>query len=154
MSAEGRADPYGNFRFLVEIDSLIVAGFSEVTGLELEMQPEEYEEGGVNEFTHKLPARVDHPNAVLRKGLTDSPALWNWIADTVGHVGSGTVTRKHVRLITLDSGGNETRGWEFRDAYPVKWSGPEFEADGGSVALESVELVHRGISRFDGGPSG
>jgi hypothetical protein len=37
--------------------------------------------------------------------------------------------------------------WDFRDAYPVKWSGPELKADSGTVAVESVELVHRGLSK-------
>lgn len=153
MSVEERADPYAGFRFLVEIDSLIVAGFSEVSGLELEMQPEDYQEGGVNHFTHKLPARFDHPNLVLRKGLTDSQTLWTWITETVQHVENGTLTRKNLRVIVLDSLGNESWGWEFQDAYPVKWSGPEFSADQGAVALESVELVHRGISELEGQPS-
>ncbi|WP_435158785.1 phage tail protein [Haladaptatus sp. DFWS20] len=152
MSAEPRTDPYANCNFLVEVDSLVVAGFSEVSGLDVEMQPEEYQEGGVNEFTHKLPGRYDYPNAVLRRGLTDSRTLWDWANDTADDVGNGTLTRKNVRVILLDSVGSETWGWEFQEAYPVKWTGPEFGADQGSVAIESVELVHRGISNIPGRP--
>lgn len=146
MSAEGRADPYAGFRFLVEIDSLVVAGFSEVTGLEMEMSPEEYQEGGVNRFTHKLPGRFAHPNLVLRRGLTDSQALWDWVQETALGVESGSVERRNVRVIVLDSTGRESRGWEFLRAYPVKWTGPELSAGDGSVAVEALELVHDGLA--------
>jgi phage tail-like protein len=146
VSAEGRTDPYVGFRFLVEIDSLVVAGFSEVSGLETEMSPEEYEEGGVNRFTHKLPGRVSHPNLVLRRGLTDSRALWAWMQETVLRVGDGSVPRRNVRVMVLDSTGAESRAWVFLNAYPVKWTGPELSAGDASVAIESLELVHEGLA--------
>ncbi|WP_152042259.1 phage tail protein [Salinigranum salinum] len=143
MSAE-RTDPYRGFRFHVEIDDLIVGGFSEVSGLEVEVRTEEYEEGGVNGFVHKLPTRVQHPNLVLERGLTDSTVFWDWIEATT----SPPVTRRNVRVLVLDSLGQETWGWECREALPVQWSGPTLQADQGTVALESLELVHRGISRM------
>ena len=37
--------------------------------------------------------------------------------------------------------------WDFKEAFPVKWTGPDLRADSGSVAIESVELAHRGLSR-------
>ena len=147
MSAEERTDPYAGFRFLVEIDSLVVAGFSEVSGLEMEMSPEEYQEGGVNRFTHKLPGRFSHPNLVLRRGLTDSLELWEWIQGTVQGVESGAIERRNVRVVVLDSTGEEARRWEFLRAYPVKYSGPELSAGDGSVAVEALELVHEGPAR-------
>lgn len=147
MSSERPVDPYAGFRFLVEIDSLVAAGFSEVSGLEMEMSTEEYEEGGVNWFTHKLPGRVSHPNLVLRRGVTDSLELWDWIQGTVQNVENGTVERRNVRVIVLDSIGEESRRWEFLRAYPIKWTGPEFSAGDGSVAIEALELVHEGLAR-------
>jgi phage tail-like protein len=42
--------------------------------------------------------------------------------------------------------GNEKWRWRFTLAYPVKWSGPELKADGNDVEVESLELVHEGIS--------
>lgn len=147
MANEQRSDPYAGFRFLVEIDALIVAGFSEVSGLELEMQPEEYQEGGVNRFTHQLPGRYTHPNLVLKRGLTHSTELWDWVQHTVQDVENGTVERRNVRVIVLDTVGEEARGWEFLRAYPVKWTGPDLSADQAAVALETLELVHEGLAR-------
>ncbi|WP_380677725.1 phage tail protein [Salinigranum sp. GCM10025319] len=144
MSA--RTDPYRNYRFAVEIDSLVVGGFSEVSGLERELQVEEYNEGGVDGFTHAFPDRMTSPNLVLKRGLTDSEVFWEWLQQ----VARGVVERKSGRVIVLNSVGEEVRGWAFREAYPVKWTGPELRADQGAVAFETVELTHRGLSKLDG----
>lgn len=146
MSA--RPDPYASYRFNVELDSLIVGGFSEVTGLERELQTEEYDEGGVDRFTHSLPDRMTHPNLTLKRGLTDSEAFWSWIQQ----VKFGVIERKNGRVLMLNSTGEVVWGWEFREAYPVKWTGPELRADDSSVAFETVELTHRGLSKIEGLP--
>lgn len=143
-----RTDPYRNYRFTVEIDSLIVGGFSEVTGLERELETEDYNEGGVNGYTHSLPSRMTQPNLTLKRGLTDSATFWSWIQD----VKRGVIERKNGRVLVMDSVGQEVWGWEFRDAYPVKWTGPELRADQGSVAFETVELTHNGFSKIEGLP--
>ena len=143
-----RSDPYGSFRFSVEIDSLIVGGFSEVTGLERELQTEEYNEGGVDGYTHEFPDRMTTPNLTLKRGLTDSDTFWSWIQD----VKNGVVERRNGRILVLDSLDEEVWGWAFHEAYPVRWTGPELRADQGAVAFETVELVHNGLSKIDGLP--
>jgi hypothetical protein len=37
--------------------------------------------------------------------------------------------------------------WDFKEAFPYKWTGPELRSDSSNVAIESVELAHRGLSR-------
>ncbi|MEW6181711.1 MAG: phage tail protein [Bacillota bacterium] len=143
MVAGDRKDPYKSFRFLVEITGLVVGGFSEVSGLEVETETEEYREGGVNDCVHKLPKVTRHPNLLLKRGLTDSDALWKWYRQVVG----GRVSRKSGCLILLDDTGGEKWRWTFKDAYPVKWSGPEFKGDTGTVAVEVLELAHMGIGK-------
>jgi hypothetical protein len=36
----------------------------------------------------------------------------------------------------------------------VTWTGPELQADGQSVAMESLELAHDGLSTVSGLPEG
>ncbi len=62
--------PYLSFRFWVEIDSLVVGGFSEVSGLQSEIDLESYEEGGVNDYVHKFPKKAKLSNLVLKRGIT------------------------------------------------------------------------------------
>lgn len=142
MAASARNDPYLGFRFQVEVQSLLVAGFSEVTGLEVGMETEDYQEGGLNTHVHKLPTPFAHPNLVLKKGLTDYQELWGWIQDVV----NGQVERKDVTVLLLNSTGETAWTWGLREAYPVKWTGPELRANQGTVAMETLELAHRGLS--------
>ena len=149
MATNARGDPYLGHRFVVEIGNVVVAGFSSVSGLSLEMQPEEVQEGGENTFSHKLPTRFGHQNLVLKRGLTDYLGLWEWIWDSL----HGVITRKRVDVYLQQDPDTRVSGWSFLEAYPVKWTGPEFNADGSAVALETLELAHNGIKRVDGLPS-
>jgi phage tail-like protein len=139
-----RNDPYLSARFLVEIEGILVAGFQEVTGMQVETETEDYREGGVNEYVHRLPGGTRYPqNLVLKKGLTDIESLWRWHQDVV----NGKIERRNGTILLMDRAGLPAMWWDFTDAYPVKWSGPEFRAEQGAVAVEQLELVHRGISK-------
>ncbi|MFK7695883.1 phage tail protein [Paenibacillus sp. HJGM_3] len=138
-----RNDPLLNFKFLVEIDGLVVGGFSEITGLQAETETEEYREGGVNGYAHKLPKTTKYPNLKLKRGLTYSDTLWKWYRDAA----SGDVNRKSGSVLLLDYDGTEVWRWNFYQAYPVKWNGPELQAERGGVAFETIELAHNGFSK-------
>ena len=143
MAVGERKDPYLSFRFLVEIQGLIKGGFSEVSGLQAETEFEEIREGGVNDYVHKLPKITKYPNITLKRGIIDSDVLWKWHQDVV----NGKVERKTVFIILMDSEGNEKWRWYFECAYPVKWTGPDLRADSNTVAVETLELVHKGIKK-------
>ncbi len=143
MTVAERKDPYQGCRFLVEIDSLTVGGFSEVSGLQVETETEDYHEGGVNDYVHKLPKRTKQSNITLKRGITDSDTLWQWHQKTV----NGRIERKKGRIVLLDSLGSEKWHWAFEDAYPVKWIGPDLKGDNSAVALETLELAHTGIKK-------
>jgi phage tail-like protein len=138
-----RLDPFLGYRFLVEIEGLIVAGFTEVTGLQAEISVQQYAEGGQNAFEHKLPGPARYPNLVLKRGLTDIDNLWRWHRD----VAAGTIRRRNGSVVLVGEF-MQLQGiwrWNFRDAYPVKWTGPDLRAESATVAVESVELAHRGL---------
>lgn len=143
MPLTQRMDPYLSFRFLVEIEGLVVGGFSEVSGLQAETEVEDYREGGVNDFVHKLPKGTKYPNLVLKRGVTDSDVLWEWHQDVV----NGRIRRKSGSIVLLDGEGNETWRWGFMDAYPTKWTGPDLAGNSANVAVEAIELAHHGITK-------
>ena len=70
-----RTDPYRNFNFLVEIDGVTQAGFSDVSGFGATTDPIEYREGGENTTVRKLPGTTKYSNITLKWGLTDSKEL-------------------------------------------------------------------------------
>lgn len=139
-------DPYLSSRFAVQVrlEGEPIAGFSEVTGLQVEVEVEEYREGGRNDHVHQFAGKVRYPTRlVLKHGFIDSRALWEWQNKSI----QGQVERKNLSLVLHDREGTARATWEVKEAYPVKWSGPDFRANAAEVALETLELVHRGFSR-------
>lgn len=135
--------PYQAFNFAVEIEGLLVGGFSEVRGLESDIEVEEYREGGVNGYVHKFPSRTSHANLVLSHGLTSMSTLWNWYYDTA----QGVIQRKNGTIMLLDPQQIPVMWWNFRNALPVRWTGPSFNASSDEVAVESLELAHEGLTK-------
>ncbi|MFZ0746409.1 MAG: phage tail protein [Terracidiphilus sp.] len=142
MSLGGRHDPVLAFNFAVEISGLFVAGFSDVSGLQAEIEVQEYREGGVNGYTHKRAGPTKYPsNLILKKGITDNTELWKWYSDVM----RGKIQRKPVDVVLMSSTGEESRRWKLQNAYPVKWTGPELRATASEVAVETLELAHEGL---------
>src|SRR4051794_34713372 len=127
---------------MVEVDGLASAGFHEVSGLQAELEVLDYREGGVNAYAHRLPGPARYPsNLVLRRGVTDDEDLWDWWWEA----SQGNVERRNLSVLLLGADRDVVRRWSFADAYPVRWIGPELRAGTGAVALEALELAHRGL---------
>lgn len=129
-----------NNRFWVEIDNSLHAYFTQCNGLRVETQVEEYKEGGLNSYTHKLPVRSTYSNVTLKRGYGESLQLWTWYEKTI----KGTPERKNISIILYSSEKShaEARRWNLTNAYPIKWSGPEFDISSGSMSIESIEIVY------------
>jgi phage tail-like protein len=143
MATGKRVDPYRNFNFLVEIDGVTQAGFSECSGFELSTDPIEYREGGENTTVRKLPGLTKYANITLKWGLTDSKELYSWYRDVV----RGKVQRKNGSIIVLDVDGAEKVRWNFRDGWPTKYNPADMNAKGNEVAIETLEIAIEGIER-------
>lgn len=136
-------DPYGIFNFIVEINSTQVGGFSEVAGLEAHSEIEEYREGGINHYVHKLVKETKYSNLTLKRGVTDATELWDWYREVI----EGRIERKDITIVLQNSKRQEKWRWVFTDAYPVKWSGTDLNASNNTIAVESVEFAHHGMAR-------
>jgi phage tail-like protein len=130
-----------NYRFYVEIDAIPQAVFTEVSGLQMETEIMEYAEGGNNSFIHRLPGRTKVSNLTLKRGMTSSNEFFKWYLQVM----QGKDTRRNISVVMYDVSGKELVRWNFVKAYPVKWIGPQFSADGTAMAVETVELAHNGL---------
>lgn len=137
-----RPDPYRAFRFRIEIQGLVQGGFRTVGGIARQTTVEPYREGGVNDFEHQLAVHTTFPPLTLQQGLVDA-TLWDWHQEVI----DGFVTRRDVTIGLLDETGREAWRWVCEGAFPAKWSGADLDAVSGTIATESVELVHHGIRR-------
>lgn len=135
--------PYTSFRFRIEIEGITVAQVSEVTGLQSETETEQIEEGGVNDFVYQLPKRTKHQHITLKRGITDLDEMWTWYQEVV----DGKFRRKNGAIVLMDVTGEDKWRWNFFQAFPVKWTGPDLKADSNTVAFEAIELAHHGIKK-------
>lgn len=136
-------DPIIISRYVVELGAESVGYFTEVSGLEAQIEVFEYQEGGENSFTHKLPVRTKFSNVTLKRGVlgTDN-RLWDWFKSAT----QGKIERQNISIVLYSQDYQEIRRWNLTDAYPVKWTLPQFRAGDNAVAIEALELAHTGFS--------
>jgi phage tail-like protein len=141
-----RIDPYGQFNFLVEIDGVIQAGFSEVSGLSTDTNVIEYREGNEQHgTTRKLPGLMKYANIVLKRGYTANKSLWDWRKRVI----DGKTQRTAGSIILLDEARRPALRWNFREGWPTKWEGPALNGKTSEVAIETMEIAHEGLELAD-----
>jgi phage tail-like protein len=140
-----RPDPYRQFNFRLEIDGLQLGSFSEVSLGAAITEVVEYREGGDKAGVRKLPGLTKYSNVVLKRGISASLELYQWhrmIAE-----GRTADARRNVAVIVSDEARNDVARFNLRNAWPVKYEGPSFNACANDVAIETVELTHEGLER-------
>lgn len=140
MSTTGSPpEAFNPMHFLVSIGEPL-GFFMECSGLEVEWEVFEYNEGGLNDFVHKLRGRSKYPNLVLRRGFTSETALFDWFREC-----REKTARRQVDITLRDYQSQPLRTWSFDGAWPVKWTGPSLNAKAGEAATESLEIAHHGL---------
>src|SRR5262245_20373768 len=148
--------------------SAIFGSFSEASGLNAEMETEEYREGGNNTGPHKFVKWGKYPNLVFKRGITMNTDLWDWYYATL-YKNQNPVRKNGIVILTdrgsgisAAAGGPTPLGlpgldrlpiavWYFRNALPERLQGPTLNGKSNEIAIETLELAHEGTYRF--GPS-
>lgn len=139
-----RIDPFAPYRFLFELDGLICGGFSRVDGIGASIDVDTYAEGGRHQAPHHLLGAVQWDRLVLTAGLGLVDTLWRWFEATA----RGALQPRSGMIMLLGTDSAPRVLWEFREALPVVWKGPTLDASTSEVvAIETLELVHQGISQ-------
>lgn len=144
-----RMTPYGAFNFLVNLNGphgpdTPLGGFSDVSGLGLEITMAEYRNGNEREnHVRKVPGMHKVSDVTLKRGIVNSGDLWEWIKQTRR---SGPQARRDVVITLRDEAGDNVQSWTLRNVVPMKYTGPTLAAKGGGdVAMEELVLSSEGI---------
>ena len=135
--------PYGKFRYKVEIDGLEAGGFSEASGFDASIDVIEYREGDMVQTPLKLPGLKKYGNITLKQGVADSMVMYEWMIAGV----EGEVERKTITITILDETETATASWQVINAWPAKYTAPDFNATSSKVAIETLEIAHEGMTR-------
>lgn len=124
--------------------------FQECTGLEIEMDVQEYQEGGRNDATVRRVGRAKYSPIILKRGMfysdTGGPAnnaLWKWLQDIVS--GVRPVERYDGTIEVMRFKEDVSATWTFDRGLPMKIRGPELNAKTGEVAIEELHIAHEGL---------
>jgi phage tail-like protein len=139
-------DPYLDSNFIVEIDGITRAGFQDASGLDSSVDVTEYQEGG-DKYKRKVPGQAKFSNIVLSWGSSDDHDLYDWHLAWLQ--GSPAAVRKSGSIILRDRTGTEVIRWNFKRAWPTKWTGPSFNAIDSKISIEKLEIVHEGVFRAE-----
>jgi phage tail-like protein len=135
--------PLVKFHFQVEWGGTKI-GFTEVSGLDVETEVVEYRHGASPEYSKiKMPGMQKFSNITLKRGTfaTDNE-YYNWW----NTVKLNTIERRDITISLLNEEHAPVVTWKVKNAWPSKVQSTDLKADGNEVAIESMEIVHEGLS--------
>ena len=135
--------PLVKFHFQVEWGGTKI-GFTEVSGLDVETEIVEYRDGASPEYSKiKMPGMQKFSNLTLKRGTFKSDneyyAWWNTVK-------LNTIERRDITISLLNEDHDPVVTWKVKSAWPTKIQSTDLKADGNEVAIESMEIVHEGLT--------
>lgn len=135
--------PLPKFHFQVDWGGTKL-GFSEVSGLTVETQPIEYRDGVMPEYAKiKMPGMQKYGNITLKRGtFKKDNEFFNWW----NTVKLNTIERRDITISLLNEEHQPVMTWKVKNAWPTKVQSTDLKSDGNEVAIETLELVHEGLT--------
>jgi phage tail-like protein len=135
--------PLSKFHFQVDWGGTKL-GFSEVSGLSVETQPIEYRDGVMPEYSKiKMPGMQKYGNLTLKRGTFKKD---NEFYDWWNTVKLNTIERRDITIKLLNEEHQPVMTWKVKNAWPSKVTSTDLKADGNEVAIETLEIVHEGLT--------
>jgi phage tail-like protein len=135
--------PLPKFYFLVKWDSQVMS-FQEVSGLDVQSEEIKYRHGDSPDFSViKMPGMKKVGNVTMKKGTFKSDnKFWDWF----NQIKLNTIKRLPVTISLLDETGQAAMVWTLINAWPTKITATDLKAEGNEVAIETIEIVHEGLT--------
>lgn len=135
--------PLSKFHFQVEWGGTKI-GFTEISGLDSELEVIEYRQGASPEYSKiKMPGLRKFSNITLKRGMFQGD---NEYYDWLNSVQMNTIERRDITISLLNENHEPVVIWKVRNAFPTKVQSTDLKADGNEVAIESMEIVHEGLT--------
>lgn len=134
-------------RFGLEIDGVSMNYFQGASGFsnETSLVDDPVAMGNGVTVIRKLPGQLTWGPLTLTRGVTTDMALWEWRKEVID--GSTSGMRRNISLIMFNHAGEEMIRYNFEQAWPSKWTGPDVKADDASVVIETLEIQYEFMER-------
>ena len=135
--------PLTAIHFLVEWGGTRI-GFTEVSGLTVELQSIDYREGNALEYqVTKMPGIPQYSNITLKRGMFRADnEFFQWL----NTVSLNNIDRRDLTISLLNEEHDPITVWKVKAAWACKVEGPSLNSTGNEVAVESIELCHEGLT--------
>ena len=135
--------PLPKFHFEVKWDSNVMS-FQEVSGLDIQSEEIKYRAGDSKVFgVVKMPGMMKFGNVTMKKGVFKGDnKFWDWL----NQIKLNTIKRVPITISLLDESSAPTMVWTLANAWPTKISSTDLKSEGNEVAIESIEIVHEGLT--------
>ena len=135
--------PLPGFLFSVDFGGTII-NCNEVSGLDMEVEVIEYRAGDDQTFsTQKMSGLKKTSDVTVKKGIfAGDQEYYTWFNE----VAMNTPSRKDVTISLLDEEHNPVMTWKLLNAWPKKIDSPDLKSDDNSVAIETIEIAHEGLT--------
>ena len=82
-------------------------------------------------------------NVTMKKGIFKGDnKFWDWF----NQIKMNTIKRLPVTISLLDEAGKAVMVWTLTNAWPTKITGTDLKSEGNEVAIETIEIVHEGLT--------
>lgn len=142
----GQAKKWHNkFRFLVEIDGFISAGFQKAGPLKGGVELIEHHEGN-GLLPDKSPGKGKYENINLERGATDNMDEYNWFSQVLNAAedagGSNPDDyKRNFALIEQDNAGQEIMRWNVYQAFPVGFEAGDWDNSASEKTIRKLEVA-------------
>ncbi len=135
--------PLPKFHFQVQWGGVRI-GFTEVTGLDMQVEAIEYREGSSPEYSKiKMPGMHKFSNITMKRGTIQGDSdFYKWM-NTINLTVS---ERRDIVISLLNESHEPVMTWKAKNAFPVKVQASDLKSDGNEVAIETLELAHEGLN--------
>lgn len=139
--------PAVGYLFKVRIDGLELGSFTKVEGLSANYEILKVKEGGENGFVHQLPGRLEYQNVKITRPVdAQSNPLAVWFSTfQTGIDARGHIPPTNASIEALDASHERVAVWVLGGVFPVRYTGPNFQAGSTSALTETLELAHTGF---------
>ncbi|MCP2730637.1 phage tail protein [Limnofasciculus baicalensis] len=94
----------------------------------------------------KIPGNLSFTNMTLRRGLTLSMTLWNWLESV--QTGNWKKQRRDGSIQLYTHGAKEEFRFEFKRAWPVSYNITDLKSDPGEIEMEELEIAVEELKRI------
>jgi phage tail-like protein len=135
--------PLPKFHFQVQWGGVRI-GFTEVTGLDMQVEAIEYREGSSPEYSKiKMPGMHKFSNITMKRGTIQGDSdFYKWM----NTINLTVVERRDIVISLLNESHEPVMTWKAKNAFPVKVQASDLKSDGNEVAIETLELAHEGLN--------